>query len=348
MVEPIWTVNETQAWRDAAMGRNDCDRLDSEEWDGPIRQYFGFWNGDDWASNLHPAPFVVDWEDADGSVTELRFECSEQWFMFRKAWRFHDRTAMDAVMQPGLEPSQYKAIGRGVKGFDAAVWDRESSGYMFEALMFKFTQNPELAKQLTDTGDQVLVECSPFDTIWGAGLGKQTKDGWADDRWKDSCNWRGKNKLGFLLMDVRDVLNTDTTPFDFQYRPFIELIPQLDKPANNLYKWTYPEFHQEGVIPLSWCDYGPAVDQWWDLIYETPGWENWRAVLTNSDIEPWQTLESGDYAQLNAKQVQALMTWLTRRERSDEGTIGESLENGWLLNLLKRLRDIGRDVEQDR
>ena len=90
--------------------------------------------------------------------------------------------------------------------------------------MFKFTQKPELAKQLTDTGDQVLVECSPFDTIWGAGLGKQTKDGRADDRWKDSCNWRGKNKLGFLLMDVRDILNAGATPFDFQYRPFMALL----------------------------------------------------------------------------------------------------------------------------
>ncbi|MBW3088128.1 NADAR family protein [Bifidobacterium sp. 82T24] len=348
MMKPIWTVDDVDAWRDAAMGRNDADRLDHEEWDGPKRHYFGFWNGEDWASNFHPAPFIVDWKEPDGSVKELRFECSEQWFMFRKAWRFHDRSAMDAVLQSGLKPYQYKVIGRNVQNFDETVWTEESRGYMFEALMFKFSQNPDLARQLVDTGNQVLVECSPFDAIWGVGLGKQTKDGQADDRWRDSHNWRGKNHLGFLLMDVRDVLQSDKTPFDFKYGPFIELIPQLDRPANELYKWVYPESHEEGVTPMGWCAYGPAVDHWWHLIYSTPGCTDCYPVLERSGINPWKTLQSGNYSNLNAEQVQALMTWLTRRERFGEGTICESLDKGWLLNLLKRLRDIGRKLEQDR
>lgn len=347
-MKPIWTVNGAQAWRDAAMGRNDIDKLHSEEWNGPVRRYFGFWNGEDWASNFHAAPFIVDWKEVDGSVTELKFECSEQWFMFRKAWRFDDRKAMDAVMKPGLKPYQYKAIGRSVQGFDEETWDEESSGYMFEALVFKFSQNPELAQRLKDTGDQVLVECSPFDAIWGVKLGKQTKDGRIDDRWKNSDNWNGRNKLGFLLMDVRDILNADTTPFDFQYAPFVRLIPQLDRPAKELYEWVYPKPREEGVIPMGWCAYGPAVDQWWDLVYATAGCTDCYTVLEDSGIEPWKTLRSGDYSKLNAKQVQALMTWLTRRERFGEGTVCESLDKGWLLNLLKRLRDIGRELERNR
>ncbi|RSX50577.1 hypothetical protein D2E24_1963 [Bifidobacterium samirii] len=210
-MEPIWTVDDIVIWRDAAMGRNDSDRLNEEEWDGPKRSYFGFWNGEDWASNFYPAPFIVDWREPDGSVRELRFECSEQWFMFRKAWRFCDLSAMDAVLRSGLRPYEYKMIGRSVRDFDESVWDRESCGYMFEALMFKFSQNPGLAKRLLETGGRVLVECSPFDTVWGVGLGRQTEDGRIDDRWRDSRNWRGENRLGFLLMDVRDVLQSGKT-----------------------------------------------------------------------------------------------------------------------------------------
>ncbi|KAB7790732.1 DUF1768 domain-containing protein [Bifidobacterium leontopitheci] len=339
-MKPIWTVDDADAWRDAAMGRNDSDRLDSEK-----QPYFGFWNGEDWASNFHPAPFIVDWKETDGSVKELRFECSEQWFMFRKAWRFRDHSAMDAVLQPGLDPYQYKAIGRNVQGFDETVWDEESRVYMFEALMFKFSQNPDLAKQLLETGERVLVECSPFDTIWGVGLGKQTKDGRTDDRWKDSGNWRGKNRLGFLLMDVRDVLRSDKTPFEFKYGPFIDLIPQLDRPADELYKWVYPEASGDGPIRVGWCAFSTPVDQWWHLIYATSGCTDCYPVLEKSGIDPWKTLQSNDYSKLNAEQVQALMTWLTRAERFGAGTVSESLDKGWLLNLLKRLRDIGRNME---
>lgn len=347
-MKPIWTVDAIAAWRDVAMGRNDSDQLDREEWDGPKRSYFGFWNGEDWASNFYPAPFIVDWKESDGSVKELRFECSEQWFMFRKAWRFHDRSAMDAVQQQGLKSYQYKVIGRNVHNFDRSVWDEESRGYMFEALMFKFSQNPDLTKQLLKTGSRVLVECSPFDTIWGVGLGKQTKDGQIDNRWKDSDNWRGKNQLGFLLMDVRDVLQSDKTPFDFKYGPFIDLIPQLDRPEDELYKWVYPESHEGGVTPMGWCVYGSAVDKWWDCIYTDSAWTDYGQVLEDSGIDPWKTLPTGDYSKLNAKQVLALMTWLTQRERFGEGTVCESLDKGWLLNLLERLRDIGRKLEQDR
>ncbi|MBW3079869.1 DUF6508 domain-containing protein [Bifidobacterium saguinibicoloris] len=135
-----------------------------------------------------------------------------------------------------------------------------------------------------------------------------------------------------------------TTPFEFRYGPFIDLIPQLDRPASELYKWVYPSSHEEGVTSMGWCAYGPAGDQWWDCIYADPAWADYDQVLEESGIDPWKTLLSGDYSKLNAEQVQALMTWLTQRERFGEGTVCESLDKGWLLELLKRLRDIGRKV----
>jgi len=64
----------------------------------------------------------------------------------------------------------------------------------------KFGQHPELADFLRRTGAKVLVEASPFDRIWGIGIGRTHEDVARPGR------WRGLNLLGFALMDVREEL----------------------------------------------------------------------------------------------------------------------------------------------
>ena len=51
---------------------------------------------------------------------------------------------------------------------------------------------------LLSTGDKILVEASPLDTIWGIGLSKD------NEKAQNIAAWRGKNLLGFALMEVRD------------------------------------------------------------------------------------------------------------------------------------------------
>jgi len=51
---------------------------------------------------------------------------------------------------------------------------------------------------LLSTGDKILVEASPMDTIWGIGLGKD------NEKAQNIAAWRGKNLLGFAVMEVRD------------------------------------------------------------------------------------------------------------------------------------------------
>ena len=52
-----------------------------------------------------------------------------------------------------------------------------------------------------NTGNQVLVEASPVDTIWGIGLAQDNPAA------EDPDTWKGLNLLGFALMEVREQLN---------------------------------------------------------------------------------------------------------------------------------------------
>ena len=53
---------------------------------------------------------------------------------------------------------------------------------------------------LLSTGNAILVEAAPRDLIWGIGLGDH------NERARDPAQWRGRNMLGFALVEVRERL----------------------------------------------------------------------------------------------------------------------------------------------
>lgn len=65
----------------------------------------------------------------------------------------------------------------------------------------KFSQDENLKEFLLSTGDKIIVEASPYDSIWGIGMGVK------DENIEDPTAWKGENLLGFALMEVRDLLN---------------------------------------------------------------------------------------------------------------------------------------------
>ena len=93
-------------------------------------------------------------------------------------------------------PAIIRNLGRFVQNFNQTVWDTKKYDIMKRGLIEKFSQNINLKKALLDTNDAILVEASPYDTIWGIGLSE-----------KDAKNkkWRGENLLGKALMDVRNI-----------------------------------------------------------------------------------------------------------------------------------------------
>lgn len=68
-------------------------------------------------------------------------------------------------------------------------WEEVKDNIMLQIVYAKFSQHAQLKQLLLSTDNAMLVEASPTDYYWGEG-----KDG------------TGQNKLGEILMQVRDLL----------------------------------------------------------------------------------------------------------------------------------------------
>lgn len=134
-----------------------------------------------------------------GSVGHQLFKHNEQWMMANKALLFGDVDAFNQIMST-RRPKECQDIGRTVKNFDQTVWDAEKYNIVLQGNLYKFKQNWKESDILLSTGNKILVEASPYDKVWGVYM---------DQYHPDVCNpllWRGENLLGFVLMQVRDML----------------------------------------------------------------------------------------------------------------------------------------------
>ena len=87
-----------------------------------------------------------------------------------------------------LNPSEAKRLGRRVHL--RVDWEDIKDGVMYEVCKAKFFQNPDIACRLINTGTAYLVEGNTWgDRVWGV------------------CDGVGENRLGKILMEIRDELN---------------------------------------------------------------------------------------------------------------------------------------------
>ena len=112
---------------------------------------------------------------------------------------FEDQEAMDKVLATD-DPVKIKMLGKSIQNFKAAVWAKEKDSCMYNAIKQKFEQNEDLGKVLRETGNRLLVEANPNDVYWGVGASVDSAEVW------DVNKWKGKNKLGKMLSDLRDEL----------------------------------------------------------------------------------------------------------------------------------------------
>jgi len=152
-----------------------------------------FFGKQDVFSQWHPCLFEMD---------GINFNCSEQAMMYYKALVFKDEESVKKILL-SKNPKDQKALGRKVKNFDKGAWDKEKIKVVTIVNYAKFSQNPILKQKLMETGDRILVEASPYDRIWGIGLGVSA------DGIDDPKNWKGKNLLGKSLVSVRSMIRSD-------------------------------------------------------------------------------------------------------------------------------------------
>ena len=148
-------------------------------------------NGENgYLSNWYPSAFTKD---------GITFSTMEQYMMYRKAVCFGDVKVAEQILATE-DVAEIKALGRLVSGYDESLWNGVRQIVVYEGLLAKFSQSPDLRKQLKETGSAVLAECAVKDRIWGIGLSMHDPDR------LDQVKWKGQNLLGYTLMMVRDRL----------------------------------------------------------------------------------------------------------------------------------------------
>lgn len=141
------------------------------------------------------------WFKANFTIDGMRFNCNEQYMMYKKAILFQDAENAEKIMDSS-NPKEQKALGRKIKNFNKEVWESVCKDIVFRANLAKFSQNEDLYTDLMSHDSSIIfVEASPEDTIWGIGLGENDPASW------DKSTWKGTNWLGEAITEVRDILS---------------------------------------------------------------------------------------------------------------------------------------------
>lgn len=140
--------------------------------------------------------FPSDFVDDNGR----KYNSCEQYMMAQKAILFKDNETLEKILA-NSNPAEIKKLGREVKNFDQDKWQENCQEIVFKGNLYKFSQNEKLKRYILSVPlDNIFVEASPFDAIWGIHLSahKASK--------KTPLQWEGTNYLGFQLTKVRDYL----------------------------------------------------------------------------------------------------------------------------------------------
>lgn len=145
-------------------------------------------------SNWYKSPFTLAGKE---------YSCVEQYMMAQKMLIYKKYDLVEKIMNTDDQMSM-KRLGRTpIPHFKEGPWEDISYTIVKRGVKAKFQQNKEIRNILLSTGRKILAECAPNDPNWGISLGMDTEE------YKQAWKWRGKNKLGRILMEVREELKTD-------------------------------------------------------------------------------------------------------------------------------------------
>ncbi len=173
--------------------------------DADLVEFYGTQSPDDtygrWLSNCVPARITIN---------GLSYASSEHYYQMQKfvvrgdepdfiAWCAKMQMPPHIVMQnlglvrvqmATMSPVHVARYGQTFRGAPIrGDWENIKLQVMYDAVLAKFTQNEDFAQALANTGQAVLVERAPIDSVWAI-----------------NNKGAGTNWLGLTLMVVRNLL----------------------------------------------------------------------------------------------------------------------------------------------
>lgn len=139
-------------------------------------EFWGAQNKNGWLSNFYPSPF---------KRLNLRYPTVEHYFQSKK----FEGTRFEYYILSLETPAETAREGKRRDLPLRKDWEDIKDEIMYKAIFHKFVSNGDLSELLLKTGEEELVEISPYDSYWGVGR-----------------NGKGKNRLGILLMQFRKEL----------------------------------------------------------------------------------------------------------------------------------------------
>lgn len=127
-------------------------------------------------SNFAPYGFKID---------GIYWRTVEHYF---QAQKFEDIVLQEKIRNT-ISPMEVALMGRDRSNPLRKDWDKIKDNVMKKAVLEKFKQNDEIKKILLHTKDRKIIEHTSNDFYWA-----------------DGGDGSGKNKLGIILMEVRDSL----------------------------------------------------------------------------------------------------------------------------------------------
>ena len=149
-------------------------------------------------SNFHP---LSNYYLCPIVYKKYRYKNIEQAYQHRKAVLFKDELIASKIMASS-DPAEAKRISYELKGSKEHhdKWNAERYDLMLELVKANFLQNPELAKELKNTGTKQLAESGKHQ-YYATGLSITNRD------ILNTGKWTGSSKLGEILISVRRELN---------------------------------------------------------------------------------------------------------------------------------------------
>ncbi|WP_421829165.1 NADAR family protein [Larkinella sp.] len=192
-------------------------------------------------SNFSPHPIYVEremWATVEHYFQASKFENNE---VRKKIKSFNS-------------PMKAAQEGRSRNYVIRADWESVKDSIMLNGLIAKFLQHQELKVELLKTEDAILIEDSFNDSYWANG-----GDG------------KGKNRLGKLLMDVREIIITISNDTNIVFPPWMAF-PELSQ---------YDIFWRMGLgeeYLTRWSQYYLSIADQEVYKIKFPENENWEGI----------------------------------------------------------------------